>query len=169
MGAKANGGSSRSPAARSTAGSSSSGQWPSLTKSRSFALPDNLHPVLRELTARCQPGVAPGLNLLLKLCSPAPLNTFHDVMWEFYVFHLAIPRFVPGSGQRQPRHRKRDPREQSNLAVLVPSKASPRRSTEASPGCGTGTKITCLGRGAPLWALGVPLPIIILLALFWHH
>jgi hypothetical protein len=26
-----------------------------------------------------------------------------------------------------------------------------------------------LGRGALLWLLGVPLPIIILLALFWHH
>jgi hypothetical protein len=24
-------------------------------------------------------------------------------------------------------------------------------------------------RGALLWLLGVPLPIIILLALFWHH
>jgi len=26
-----------------------------------------------------------------------------------------------------------------------------------------------LGRGALLWILGVPLPVIILLALFWHH
>jgi hypothetical protein len=25
------------------------------------------------------------------------------------------------------------------------------------------------GRGALLWLLGVPLPIIILLVLFWHH
>jgi len=25
------------------------------------------------------------------------------------------------------------------------------------------------GRGALLWLLGVPLPIILLLALFWHH
>jgi hypothetical protein len=25
------------------------------------------------------------------------------------------------------------------------------------------------GRGALLWMLGIPLPIIILLALFWHH
>jgi hypothetical protein len=25
------------------------------------------------------------------------------------------------------------------------------------------------GRGALLWILGIPLPIIILLALFWHH
>jgi hypothetical protein len=25
------------------------------------------------------------------------------------------------------------------------------------------------GRGALLWLLGVPLPVIILLALFWHH
>jgi hypothetical protein len=26
-----------------------------------------------------------------------------------------------------------------------------------------------LGRGLLLWLLGVPLPIVILLALFWHH
>ena len=25
------------------------------------------------------------------------------------------------------------------------------------------------GKGALLWLIGVPLPIIILLALFWHH
>jgi hypothetical protein len=25
------------------------------------------------------------------------------------------------------------------------------------------------GRGALLWLLGIPLPIILLLALFWHH
>jgi hypothetical protein len=25
------------------------------------------------------------------------------------------------------------------------------------------------GRGALLWMLGVPLPIVLLLALFWHH
>jgi len=25
------------------------------------------------------------------------------------------------------------------------------------------------GRGVLLWLLGVPLPIVILLALFWHH
>jgi len=26
-----------------------------------------------------------------------------------------------------------------------------------------------MGRGILLWLLGVPLPIVILLALFWHH
>jgi hypothetical protein len=26
-----------------------------------------------------------------------------------------------------------------------------------------------LGRGALLWLLGIPIPVIILLALFWHH
>ena len=25
------------------------------------------------------------------------------------------------------------------------------------------------GRGALLWLLGIPLPIVLLLALFWHH
>jgi hypothetical protein len=25
------------------------------------------------------------------------------------------------------------------------------------------------GRGLLLWLLGIPIPIIILLALFWHH
>jgi hypothetical protein len=35
-----------------------------------------------------------------------------------------------------------------------------RRVTEAIMG---------FGRGVLLWLLGIPLPIIILLALFWHH
>jgi hypothetical protein len=26
-----------------------------------------------------------------------------------------------------------------------------------------------LGRGVLLWLLGIPIPIIILIALFWHH
>jgi len=26
-----------------------------------------------------------------------------------------------------------------------------------------------LGRGLLLWLIGIPIPIIILLALFWHH
>jgi hypothetical protein len=30
-------------------------------------------------------------------------------------------------------------------------------------------QIMGFGRGAILWLLGVPLPIILLLALFWHH
>ena len=30
-------------------------------------------------------------------------------------------------------------------------------------------EIMDLGKGALLWLLGVPLPIIILLVLFWHH
>ena len=25
------------------------------------------------------------------------------------------------------------------------------------------------GKGALLWLIGIPLPVIILLALFWHH
>lgn len=29
--------------------------------------------------------------------------------------------------------------------------------------------IVGFGRGALLWLLGVPLPVIVLLALFWHH
>jgi hypothetical protein len=32
-----------------------------------------------------------------------------------------------------------------------------------------GEDIMGFGRGALLWLLGVPLPIIILIALFWHH
>jgi hypothetical protein len=32
------------------------------------------------------------------------------------------------------------------------------------------TEVTIgFGRGALLWLLGVPIPIILLLALFWHH
>jgi len=26
-----------------------------------------------------------------------------------------------------------------------------------------------LGKGGGLWLLGIPLPVMILLALFWHH
>jgi len=33
----------------------------------------------------------------------------------------------------------------------------------------TQEEIMGFGRGALLWLLGIPLPIIILLALFWHH
>jgi hypothetical protein len=36
----------------------------------------------------------------------------------------------------------------------------PKLETEAEMG---------FGRGALLWMLGVPLPIVLLLALFWHH
>jgi hypothetical protein len=32
-----------------------------------------------------------------------------------------------------------------------------------------GRHIMGFGRGALLWLLGIPLPIILLLALFWHH
>jgi hypothetical protein len=42
----------------------------------------------------------------------------------------------------------------------------------ARPAWPTGNREESLmgfGRGVLLWLLGVPLPIIILLALFWHH
>jgi hypothetical protein len=44
----------------------------------------------------------------------------------------------------------------------------------AAPRCISGKQIRSeevmgFGRGALLWLLGVPLPIVILLALFWHH
>jgi len=35
--------------------------------------------------------------------------------------------------------------------------------------CNLEEDIMGFGRGALLWLLGVPLPIILLLALFWHH
>jgi hypothetical protein len=40
--------------------------------------------------------------------------------------------------------------------------------------CGTSWKkslevVMGFGKGALLWLIGIPLPIIILLALFWHH
>jgi hypothetical protein len=31
------------------------------------------------------------------------------------------------------------------------------------------SEVMDFGKGALLWLLGVPLPIILLLALFWHH
>ena len=33
----------------------------------------------------------------------------------------------------------------------------------------TEEEVMDFGKGALLWLLGVPLPIILLLALFWHH
>jgi len=32
-----------------------------------------------------------------------------------------------------------------------------------------GGQTMTFGRGVLLWLLGIPLPIILLLALFWHH
>jgi hypothetical protein len=46
--------------------------------------------------------------------------------------------------------------------------ASPRRHP-VFRGCHLEEDIMGFGRGALLWLLGVPLPIILLLALFWHH
>ena len=60
----------------------------------------------------------------------------------------------------------------------------PREKNCMEPGCSAGTLALLVrrpdvelggedtmgfGRGALLWLLGVPLPIIILIALFWHH
>jgi hypothetical protein len=38
-----------------------------------------------------------------------------------------------------------------------------------APNKRTQESVMGFGRGILLWLLGVPLPIIILLALFWHH
>ena len=35
--------------------------------------------------------------------------------------------------------------------------------------CTKEERVMGFGRGALLWMLGVPLPIVLLLALFWHH
>jgi hypothetical protein len=48
------------------------------------------------------------------------------------------------------------------LELLASSAVS--SSTEATEDC-----IMGFGRGLLLWLLGIPLPIIILLAIFWHH
>jgi len=42
-------------------------------------------------------------------------------------------------------------------------------SIPASSGQEREEDIMGFGRGALLWLLGVPLPIVLLLALFWHH
>jgi hypothetical protein len=44
--------------------------------------------------------------------------------------------------------------------------ASPSRRWDGIQG---GGQIMDFTRGALLWLLGVPLPIILLIALFWHH
>ncbi len=46
--------------------------------------------------------------------------------------------------------------------------AHPRRHPDYQE-CHLEEDIMGFGRGALLWLLGVPLPIILLLALFWHH
>jgi hypothetical protein len=39
----------------------------------------------------------------------------------------------------------------------------------AQPHQTQGGDVMDLGRGMLLWLIGVPIPIIILIALFWHH
>ncbi|MGA3301930.1 MAG: hypothetical protein ABSC72_01420 [Methylovirgula sp.] len=39
----------------------------------------------------------------------------------------------------------------------------------AKPHREQGGDVMGLGRGMLLWLIGVPIPIIILIALFWHH
>ena len=48
---------------------------------------------------------------------------------------------------------------------------APSRVYSSQPAVGWYKKEAAMGfgRGALLWLLGVPIPIIILLALFWHH
>jgi hypothetical protein len=62
------------------------------------------------------------------------------------------------------------------LSSIASGVARARAGTYASPrrhpvlqGCHLEEDIMGFGRGALLWLLGVPLPIILLLALFWHH
>jgi hypothetical protein len=55
--------------------------------------------------------------------------------------------------------------------VLPPASTFAELSLPSRVVCQANTmeEVMGLGRGALLWLLGVPLPIIILLALFWHH
>jgi len=55
--------------------------------------------------------------------------------------------------------------------MMLRDNASPELSLRSSVIClyERGRQIMDFGRGALLWLLGVPLPIILLLALFWHH
>jgi hypothetical protein len=46
------------------------------------------------------------------------------------------------------------------------NRLSPSRVTGAQPWRRTDMDF---GKGALLWLLGVPLPVILLIALFWHH
>jgi hypothetical protein len=69
------------------------------------------------------------------------------------------------------------------LSAIAPCRAGSRRPGTALTGLGRNlrSRIALLvrtnkteadmgfGRGALLWLLGVPLPIVLLLALFWHH
>jgi hypothetical protein len=63
------------------------------------------------------------------------------------------------------------PRNSGGAAMMLRDNASPELSLRSSVIClcERGRQIMDFGRGALLWLLGVPLPIILLLALFWHH
>jgi hypothetical protein len=63
----------------------------------------------------------------------------------------AAPRRCPGAGRRA-RQRETTPSNRNRPESLL----------------GASHKEADMGRGILLWLLGVPIPIIILLALFWH-
>jgi hypothetical protein len=54
------------------------------------------------------------------------------------------------------------PRNPSSSVTLT-------KHAEPDARCSSTEAVMGFGRGALLWLLGIPLPIIILLALFWHH
>jgi hypothetical protein len=65
------------------------------------------------------------------------------------------PAFVPSALERK------DAGGDGSMGTLVLVMRHPAVNMEED--------IMGFGRGALLWLLGVPLPVIILLALFWHH
>ncbi len=52
---------------------------------------------------------------------------------------------------------------------MVPDRNPRRRPALLNHQTNLRRSVMGFGRGALLWLLGVPLPIIILLVLFWHH
>jgi hypothetical protein len=65
----------------------------------------------------------------------------------------------------------------ATFEMAVGSRANSRRTNRCDVRCRrsstterrTEEEVMDFGKGALLWLLGVPLPIILLLALFWHH
>ena len=112
----------------------------------------------------------------------------------FVIASLAPPKIIPSQAREQDKvdevglsclfaeshSTERLPRRELHIGATVAVRQSGGRPNIEREGPAELTKITCvssavflgrrrkMGRGILLWLLGVPIPIIILLALLWH-
>jgi len=73
------------------------------------------------------------------------------------MYNAAVCKCESRLGNERPPEGRRVPESELSLPCRVTYSS---QNTEDDMG---------FGRGALLWLLGIPLPIILLLALFWHH